>query len=71
MTANAIALMARSLSFDSDFMSPFSVNARRNNIHATGKFYPKKKVIKFHSIKCEKKGGNFLCDRTKNRSMRK
>lgn len=38
MTANAIALMARSLSFDSDFMSPFSVNARRNNIHATGKF---------------------------------
>lgn len=37
MTANAIALMARSLSFDSEFMSPFSVNARRNNIHATGK----------------------------------
>lgn len=37
MTANAIALMARSLSFDSEFMSPFSVNARRNNINATGK----------------------------------
>lgn len=36
MTANAIALMARSLSFDSEFMSPFSVNARRNNIDATG-----------------------------------
>lgn len=36
MTANAIALMARSLSFDSEFLSPFSVNARRNNIHATG-----------------------------------
>lgn len=35
-TANAIALMARSLSFDSEFMSPFSVNARRNNINATG-----------------------------------
>lgn len=28
--------MARSLSFDSEFMSPFSVNARRNNINATG-----------------------------------
>lgn len=38
MTANAIALMARSLSFDSEFMSPFSVNARRNNIHTTGEF---------------------------------
>lgn len=37
MTANAIALMARSLSFDSDFMSPFSVNARKNNINTTGK----------------------------------
>lgn len=36
MTANAIALMARSLSFDSEFMSPFSVSARRNNINATG-----------------------------------
>jgi len=36
MTANAIALMARSLSFDSEFMSPFSVNARRNNINTTG-----------------------------------
>lgn len=42
MTANAIALMARSLSFDSEFMSPFSVNARRNNIHTTGKKYKKK-----------------------------
>lgn len=38
MTANAIALMARSLSFDSEFMSPFSVNARRNNINATGEW---------------------------------
>lgn len=36
MTANSIALMARSLSFDPEFMSPFSVNARRNNINATG-----------------------------------
>jgi protein phosphatase PTC7 len=36
MTANTIALMARSLSFDSEFMSPFSINARRNNILATG-----------------------------------
>lgn len=36
MTANSIALMARSLSFDPDFMSPFSINARRNNINATG-----------------------------------
>lgn len=38
MTANAIALMARSLSFDSEFMSPFSVNARRNRINATGMY---------------------------------
>lgn len=37
MTANSIALMARSLAFDSEFMSPFAINARRNNIHATGK----------------------------------
>lgn len=36
MTANTIALMARSLSFDSEFMSPFAINARRNNINATG-----------------------------------
>lgn len=36
MCANTIALMARSLSFDSDFMSPFSINARRNNINAMG-----------------------------------
>lgn len=39
MTANSLALMARSLSFDSDFMSPFAINARRNNINATGKQY--------------------------------
>lgn len=36
MTANSLALMARSLSFDSEFMSPFAINARRNNINATG-----------------------------------
>lgn len=36
MTANSIALMARSLSFDSDFMSPFAINARKNNIHTIG-----------------------------------
>lgn len=36
MTANSIALMARSLSFDSEFMSPFAMSARRNNIHAIG-----------------------------------
>ncbi|XP_067639066.1 protein phosphatase PTC7 homolog isoform X3 [Eurosta solidaginis] len=35
MTANSLALMARSLSFDSEFMSPFAINARRNNINAT------------------------------------
>lgn len=45
MTANAIALMARSLSFDSEFMSPFSVNARRNNIHTTGKL-----MLKYQSV---------------------
>lgn len=38
MTANTIALMARTLSFDSEFMSPFSINARRNHINATGKY---------------------------------
>lgn len=37
MTANSIALMARSLSFDSEFMSPFAINARKNNIHTIGK----------------------------------
>ncbi|KAG5684527.1 hypothetical protein PVAND_013755 [Polypedilum vanderplanki] len=36
MTANSIALMARSLSFDSNFMSPFAINARKNNIHTIG-----------------------------------
>lgn len=36
MAANSLAFMARSLSFDSEFMSPFAINARRNNIHATG-----------------------------------
>lgn len=36
MTANTIALMARSLSFDSDFMSPFAINARRANIRTKG-----------------------------------
>lgn len=36
MCANSIALMARSLSFDSKFLSPFSLNARRNNINAMG-----------------------------------
>lgn len=38
MTANSIALMARSLSFDSEFMSPFAINARKSNIHTIGKF---------------------------------
>jgi protein phosphatase PTC7 len=37
MTANSIALMARSLSFDSEFMSPFAINARKSNIHTIGK----------------------------------
>lgn len=37
MTANSIALMARSLSFDSSFMSPFAISARRNNINTIGK----------------------------------
>lgn len=36
MCANSIALIARSLSFDSEFMSPFSINARRNNINTMG-----------------------------------
>lgn len=36
MTANSIALMARSLSFDSDFMSPFAINARKSNINTIG-----------------------------------
>lgn len=38
MCANSIALMARSLSFDSKFLSPFSINARRNNINAMGRY---------------------------------
>lgn len=38
MTANSIALMARSLSFDSSFMSPFAISARRNNINTIGEF---------------------------------
>lgn len=28
--------MARKLSFDSKFLSPFSINARKNNINAIG-----------------------------------
>jgi len=43
MTANSIALMARSLSFDSDFMSPFSINARKANINTIGN-------LQMHSI---------------------
>lgn len=38
MTANSLALMARSLSFDSEFLSPFALNARRNNINAMGAY---------------------------------
>jgi hypothetical protein len=30
--------MARSLSFDSDFMSPFAINARKNNINTIGEY---------------------------------
>jgi protein phosphatase PTC7 len=37
MTANSIALMARSLAFDSHYDSPFTLNARRNNIETSGK----------------------------------
>lgn len=36
MTANSIALMARSLSFDNKFMSPFAIAARNNNIDTIG-----------------------------------
>jgi protein phosphatase PTC7 len=36
MTANTIAFMARSLSFDSEFMSPFALNARKSNINTIG-----------------------------------
>ena len=42
MTANSIALMARSLSFDSDFMSPFAINARKNNINTIGELTTEK-----------------------------
>lgn len=38
MTANSLALMARSLSFDRAFLSPFAINARRNNINTIGEF---------------------------------
>ena len=34
--ANSIALMARSLAFDGNFMSPFAQNARENGIDAVG-----------------------------------
>lgn len=34
--ANSIAWMARSLSFDGEFMSPFAENARNNGIYAIG-----------------------------------
>lgn len=36
MTANSIALMARSLSFDNNFLSPFALAAKRNNIDTIG-----------------------------------
>ncbi|XP_030381691.1 protein phosphatase PTC7 homolog [Scaptodrosophila lebanonensis] len=36
MAANCLALMARMLSFNSDYISPFTLNARRNNIEAIG-----------------------------------
>jgi len=35
--ADSIAWMARTLSFDSEFMSPFAKNARQNGIDAIGK----------------------------------
>lgn len=49
MTANSIALMARSLSFDSEFMSPFAINARRNNINTKGKLN-KYIIVSFKSL---------------------
>jgi protein phosphatase PTC7 len=36
--ANSIALMARSLAFDGNFMSPFAQNARENGIDAVGEY---------------------------------
>jgi len=36
MTANSLALMARTLSLNSEFLSPFALSARRNNIQARG-----------------------------------
>lgn len=45
MTANSLALMARSLSFDSEFMSPFAINARRNNINAIGWYFASLKIF--------------------------
>jgi protein phosphatase PTC7 len=36
MTANSIALMARNLAFDHNFMSPFAKSARANGIHTIG-----------------------------------
>lgn len=38
--ANSIAWMARNLSFDGEFMSPFAKNARQNGIDARGKLHP-------------------------------
>ena len=38
-TANSIALMARNLSFDGKFMSPFSQRAREYGIRAVGKVF--------------------------------
>lgn len=34
--ANSLALQARTLSFDADYLSPFSINARKNGINARG-----------------------------------
>jgi protein phosphatase PTC7 len=34
--ANAIVLMARTIAFDSKYMSPFSKNAQKNGINAVG-----------------------------------
>lgn len=52
MTANSIALMARSLSFDSDFMSPFAINARKNNINTIGELIVAFAETKKIKIKC-------------------
>lgn len=38
--ANTIAWMARNLAFDSSYMSPFAINARRNGIYAKGGGHP-------------------------------